>query len=206
MSMAMKYAMKKRMAKGGDAAMCAHGSSNCEMCHAKGGEVGVHDKDPSGEPGRSVAGKYVERANHARASNKGRIAQDTAKHWEGSAKEIHEKKLNELKSMKKPDLYAEGGFIDDEESSGYPPDLVSRILHERMMSKGGQVSNDTPVTADFEDNQFDDLVKDDDLEFHDTGANSGDEIGDAQEDEDRHDIVGKIMKSRSKKGKMPRPA
>lgn len=73
-------------------------------------------------------------------------------------------------------------------------------------SRGGRVSNDTPISADFADNQFDDLVKDDDLEEHYTGANSGDELGDAQEDEDRDDIVSRIMKSRKLRDRNPRPA
>ncbi len=103
---------------------------------------------------------------------------------------------------------AEGGFVGEEKASGYADeDMVGRIIRSRMQSysKGGRVSNDTPIIADFEENQFDDLVKDDDLEQHYTGANSGDEIGNEQEDEDRRDIVSRIMKSRKKKDKMPNP-
>jgi hypothetical protein len=48
-------------------------------------------------------------------------------------------------------------------------------------------------------------VKDDDLEQHYTGENSGDELGNAQEDEDRRDIVSRIMKSRRLKDRLPRP-
>lgn len=100
------------------------------------------------------------------------------------------------------DFYARGGEVD---GSGFSDDMVDRIMKHRY-SKGGQVANETGMSADFEPNQFDDLVKDDDLEFSDTGKNSGDEIGNEQEDEDRHDIVKRIMKSRAKKDKMPRPA
>ena len=39
-----------------------------------------------------------------------------------------------------------------------------------------------------------------------TGANSGDEIGNEQEDEDRRDIVSRIMKSRRLMDRNPRPA
>ena len=53
--------------------------------------------------------------------------------------------------------------------------------------------------ADFSPNEFDDLVLRDDLEQHYTGANSGDELDDEQEDADRHDIVARIMRSQAKK-------
>lgn len=79
-------------------------------------------------------------------------------------------------------------------------DLVDKIMAKRM-SKGGVVANEDhghedEDLADFSPNEFDDLVLRDDIEFSYTGANSGDEIGNAQEDEDRDDIVSKIMKSR----------
>jgi hypothetical protein len=129
-------------------------------------------------------------------------------------------------------MYADGGFVEEEEESGYMPrpeehadhmyehpvenqgdheDMVGRIMKKRMMhsqhySEGGRVANDTPPDSEFEPNQFDDLVKDDDLEEHYTGANSGDEIGNHQEDEDRRDIIARIMKSRRLKDRNPRPA
>jgi hypothetical protein len=83
-------------------------------------------------------------------------------------------------------------------------DLVMRIMRKRY-SEGGQVANqDKEITGDMP-NEFDVLHLDDGLEFHDTGANSGDELGDAQEDEDRRDIVSRIMKSRAKKDRLPNP-
>lgn len=129
-------------------------------------------------------------------------------------------------------MMAQGGFVHEEEESGYEPmphenkghaysheeenqdfpeeerDMVARIMASRAKgySKGGQVSNKTEPLADFEENEFDDLVKRDDLDFHYTGANSGDELGNEQEDHDRHDIVSKIMKSRRLKDRNPRPA
>lgn len=98
--------------------------------------------------------------------------------------------------------------VDDEKSSEDSDDsLVMRIMKKRY-SMGGEVANDTGEgqMADKMPNQFDDLVLDDSLENHDTGANSGDELGNSQEDEDRHDIISRIMKSRAKKDKNPRPA
>lgn len=169
MSMAMKYAMKKRMAKGG----MAHDDDcpGCNMCHggkmADGGDILGNLFSPlknegvkSGfDPGTMFLGKQAPKA----------------------------------------------AGVDDGGGSDFSDDMVSRIMKHRF-SKGGEVANDTPVTADFEDNQFDDLVKDDDLEFSETGKNSGDEDGDEAEDDDRKDIVSRIMKSRKKKDKMPRPA
>lgn len=110
---------------------------------------------------------------------------------------------------------AEGGFVGEEMASGFepPPEpeadageegIVDRIM--KRFSKGGEVTNATAVTADFEANEFDDLAKDDDLEFSDTEANSGDDLGDKAEDDDRKDIVSRVMKSRAKKDKNPRPA
>jgi hypothetical protein len=81
-------------------------------------------------------------------------------------------------------------------------DMVDRIMRKRM-SEGGRVANDDEVTADFEPNEFDDLVKDDHLEAHYPGS---EELGDEQEDMDRHDIVSRIMRSRMKKDRNPRPA
>ena len=95
---------------------------------------------------------------------------------------------------------AHGGDVDDD-------DMVSRIMKKRY-SKGGRVSNedhgeDQDELADFSPNEFDDLSLRDDLESSYTGANSGDEIGDKQEDEDREDMISRIMRSRKKTDKMP---
>jgi hypothetical protein len=113
--------------------------------------------------------------------------------------------------------YAEGGMVHPCENCGHVShpvenqddheDMVGEIMKKRhMYSEGGKVANKTPPTADFESAEYDDLVKDDDLEEHYTGKNSGDEEGDEAEDEDRKDMVSQIMKSRKKKGKMPHPA
>ncbi len=86
--------------------------------------------------------------------------------------------------------------------------MIDHIMKKRAYSKGGMVANDvgTGQEADKLPNQFDDLVLRDDLESSYTGANSGDELGNAQEDEDRRDIVAMIMKSRKKKDRLPSPA
>lgn len=186
MSLAIKYKMqqKARMADGG---VCEHGSHMCPMCHGgKMAEGGIPEEMPMPMP-----------------------------------RPMDDRKHRVADSMKKAfGSYSDGGFVHEEEASGYEKmpeeyagdeesedeDRVGRIMRKRHYSKGGRVANETPIKADFEENQFDDLAKDDDLEFHETGANSGDELGDEQEDDDRRDIVKRIMKSRSKKDRMPRPA
>lgn len=95
--------------------------------------------------------------------------------------------------------YAKGGEVDEDH------DMVGRIM-SKMMSKGGMVANDTESDIEDAPASFDDLVLDDDLESSYTGADSGDEIGNATEDEGRHDIVSRILKSFAKKDRMPRQA
>lgn len=96
-------------------------------------------------------------------------------------------------------------------------DLVDRIMEKRSqnfsglarLSRGGKVANDTGTgqEADKLPNQMDDLVLRDDLEStYGDDDNSGDALGNAQEDEDRKDIVARIMASRRKKDRMPNPA
>lgn len=128
---------------------------------------------------------------------------------------------------------AEGGFVEDEKESGYREmpksddrrdmgaeeetekgqrgidsgdlDLVGRIM-TRMFSKGGEVADDTPPLVDSEPADYDVLADEDGLAFHDTEANSGDEIGDEQEDEDRDDVASRAYRSWKKKDRNPSPA
>ncbi len=115
----------------------------------------------------------------------------------------HAERLENIKAMPKPNLpMAEGGGVGDKEL-----DMVGRIMkHRECMSQGGVVANSTELMADSEPAEFDDLVLDDHLEGHNSGADDGDDLGDAQEDHDRKDIVSRIMKSRAKGDRMPRPA
>ncbi len=96
--------------------------------------------------------------------------------------------------------------ISDDEIDGAEGDedmdMIGRIMKQRF-SKGGMVANDTDMSTDAEPNEFDELVLDDDLEGSYPGSQ---EIGNEQEDQDRDDIISRIMRSRSKKDRMPRPA
>jgi hypothetical protein len=141
-------------------------------------------------------------------------------------REEHKRVLREGRSMKKgyPDHFAEGGFVEDEmgeydpmehpepemneAAEGEDMDMIHKLLAKHF-SKGGMVANDVGVAeADKLPAEYDDLVlRDDDMSDADyTGANSGDEMGNKQMDSDEHDIIARIMKSRAKKDRMPRPA
>lgn len=85
-------------------------------------------------------------------------------------------------------------------------DIVDNVMRKRY-SEGGRVANETPITAGFSPNEFDDLVLRDDLEStYGEDNNAGDALGNSREDQDRHDIVARIMRSRAKKDRNPRPA
>lgn len=127
-----------------------------------------------------------------------------------------ERKLNqhgEIEEGPQGAYMAAGGIIEGNyQSKDHEMDMVGKIMKQRqkMFSKGGMVANggedELSHMADGKPNNFDDLALRDDLDFSYDGANSGDEIGNAREDHDRSDIVAKIMASRRKKDKMPRPA
>lgn len=89
---------------------------------------------------------------------------------------------------------AKGGEVDG--------DMIERIMNRRM-AKGGEVE---PL-ADFESNDFDRMDQidvPDDADY--TGANSGDHLGNEALDENDADLISRIMRSRAKKDRMPRPA
>lgn len=201
MSLAMAYHMKKR-------------NKSHEM--SRGGDVkGVHPESHySKKGGTSHAGAATRQENHYKEMRQEGDHSDIAGEHKRVLGEMHEMKGHDRKYL------AEGGEIDGSmpcENCGHisgskkedydDEDMVGQIMKKRHgYSKGGEVANEDEPMADSEPAEFDDLVKDDGLEFHETGKNSGDEDGDEQEDEDRHDIVSQIMKSRKKKDKMPHPA
>ena len=100
---------------------------------------------------------------------------------------------------------------DEDEGAGGGNEInpfVMKIMMGRAKgySEGGQVANEQGPLADHDPNEFDDLALRDDLESSYTGANSGDELGNTQEDEDRANIIKKIMQSRAKRDRNPRLA
>lgn len=100
----------------------------------------------------------------------------------------------------KMECMAEGGMAEHEQDA----DMIARIMHKRKMySEGGMVANETPPIADSEPAEFDDLVLDDHLEDN---SGPGNEHGDSDQDERDSDVISRVMKSRAKKDRMPRPA
>ncbi len=167
--------------------------------------------------------------------------------WQITNTQTPESNASNSKLLATRKKYANGGFVAEEEQSGYPPldppddedteyatreaklnqhlvaamdshmdGIVDRIMEQRskdfsgdarLMSEGGRVANADEPEADFLPNEFDDLHLRDDLEStYGEDDNAGDELGNAQEDQDRDDIVARIMASRRKKDRMPRPA
>lgn len=240
-SIAIAYAMKRKAQK--------HDRKEEEEDHYAKGGMSKYNPDLKGinqqagysnRQGESHAGYNVRMAHDIRHNKQPAIAdkEEEAKDQERRAKAIHEKNISEMRSMKKPNLYAHGGmseFEHEEDASGYDHgklpcpdcesghcnihsadmmehggDVVERIMHKGLknMSEGGRIANqehgpNDDDLADFSRNEFDDLVLRDDLNEHYTGANSGDEIGDEREDEDRRDIVSRAMRSLAKKDRMP---
>lgn len=108
-----------------------------------------------------------------------------------------------------------GSDEDTQTAEGYAMggDVVDRIIAKRknMYSEGGQIANggddDLDKMADGDPNNFDDLALRDGLSSsygHDD--NSGDALGNAQEAEDREDIIARIMRQRKMKQHNPSPA
>lgn len=100
---------------------------------------------------------------------------------------------------------AHGGMMKPmhgEQSMAHEEDMVGRVMKKRQMmySKGGMVANDTPIEADFDENDFDYLAKHDGLESEGTDNERGNEYG-----ADHSDPVSKIMMKRRKQHN-PRPA
>lgn len=102
------------------------------------------------------------------------------------------------------DMHAETSMAEE--------DLVDRIMTNRKQnnageakfSEGGKVANQDEIEAGFDPNEFDDLHLRDDLSSsYGEDDNAGDDLGNKQEDEDRSDLVDRIM-LRNFKQKIPR--
>ena len=187
-SLAIAYSMKRKKK------MCAGG----EM--AEGGEVETRR-------GQSAMGDIV-RANHMKKMATGQSNQEAMDYAKGMTQNRRLKQMNATDPNIKG--LADGGEVmgsmHGEQPGDHELDMVGRIMkHREHMSRGGEVANDTPIEADFMPNDFDDLAMRDDLESSYTGENSGDELGDDQEDHDREDMVARIMRSRAKKDHLPNP-
>lgn len=108
------------------------------------------------------------------------------------------------------DRYSSGGYVEGDEMYPHAKNKMFDVTNK--YSEGGKVANqehgkNDEDLAGFSPNEFDDLVLRDDLESsYSDDDNSGDALGNKQEDEDQHDIISRIMASRRKKDRMPNPA
>ncbi len=205
MSMAIKYAMgkkAKKMADGGEAvvdpdkAKKAAESMRKAFGYAEGGQVhetldytemkrGDSRKGNTGErKGQSRAGVEVREAKRQRGFGDS-DSDGRAKRAEGRAKDEHKAVLRDLKGSRRDRTnLAEGGLVD-------------RIMSKRS---GGD------VTADEQPNEFDVLELDPAPSPPHSGDDYGDDLGNAELDENDRDLISRIMRSRAKKDRMPRPA
>lgn len=176
MSMAVAYGLKKRAKK----------LSTDEKHSTMGGQTGVHA--PAGGRGSGTSDLMTDGPSDAKIKAKNALHQ-----------------LRNMAGQDRTNL-AEGGEVC--KACGGGSSMAHGGMVDRIMkSRGGQIANATPVVADFEDNDFDDLVlRDDDLEAVYTGANSGDELGNDQHDIENRTMIDRILASRAKKDRMPRPA
>lgn len=197
-NMAIKYNMMKKAKNFAIGGACdAHGDQMCKMCHggkmAEGGEVEdeLFDDDDSA---LDMVGHIMKK--RAKMFAEGGDTDDSTSEPDPSPAPTKRPVVDPDKAKSFSNAF-DNNFADG-------GDVVSSIMKKRGSTPGAK-ANEAGITADFEPNEFDDMVLDDNLDdFHDTGANSGDELGDHQEDEDRRDIVASIMKSRGKKDRLPR--
>jgi hypothetical protein len=223
-ALAIAYAMKKKhagMAKGGMAMPPSDPrlQSDAKMCDMCGGphsnEEHESDRhDSAGEPMMAEGGQI--RDNYQSPSTAMHQTRDGSVDPQDAYAPMHEGNVQRPSSMAVSEDDRRLNQHRHEENQGdmnteFP--LVEKIMMGRAKgySEGGRVANEDHGPMDsrlagFDQNEFDDLSLRDDLEFSYTGKTSGDEKGDAQEDEDRKDIVSRIMKSRAKKDRMPNPA
>jgi hypothetical protein len=177
--------------------------------YAEGGEVENGDIDTG--PDLSLPRKQSSTPEADAATEEDNKPHMTKQYAEGG--KIMDKKERAMKAFKGET--GDAAFNKEEQANIPQPaeqdpseGIVDRIM--KKMSQGGKVANadhgpNDSRLAGFDPNEFDDLVLRDDLESSYTGANSGDEIGNTQEDDDRDDIVSRIMKSLNKKDKLPSP-
>lgn len=195
-SLAIAYATKRRagkkMARGGAVGANSQAGVDAE-------EIGINTQALGHKRGTSHAGAMIERGGGKDGN-----------FFNKEAKSYHKEVLSEAKHMPKPTSgksgFAEGGCVDEDMEDMGDADMIARIMHKRKeYSKGGVVANDTGEgeEADELPNEFDDLVLDDHL-MDESGP--GNEHGDTEQEARDSDVVSKIMASRKKKDRMPRPA
>ena len=112
------------------------------------------------------------------------------------------------KKMGSPHEMPSSPQMGDEHGNDEDADMITRIMSKRkMMAEGGVVADEPGPEMDEHSADYDYLSSGDlDDSTTNSGSADGDELGNAQEDEDRHDVVSRIMKQRKMKNTNPRPA
>jgi len=202
-SLAIAYSMRrqakrKKMAEGGDTDDSGPTTADLIVRGAKfGPDAGPRPKPSATPAGYAEGGEVVPGHIEDQGIHEDELASGYLAMPEDGVTMNHEAMMEDDKRLNQHgnDEIAPGG-----------DDIVDRIMRKRY-SEGGKVANATPITAGFRPNEFDDLVLRDGLESdYGDDDNSGDELGNEREDHDREDIVARIMRSRAKKDRLPRPA
>ncbi len=187
-------------------------------------EAGHHAKYRTTDMDRSYSNQKAKEAHHKVLSELQSMPKPNLPMYEGGAVSEDDRMLNQHGEYEEGpqgggqgfhgESYAgnPGNSADNYQSESHEEDMVGRIMkmRQRMYSEGGRIANadhgeDQANLAGFAPNEFDDLVLRDNLHSSYTGENSGDNLGNAQEDADQQDIVSRIMRSRAKKDRLPNP-
>jgi hypothetical protein len=175
----------------------AYGNAKAALGFAEGGEVGVNKT--IGIRGRSEAGAKLNPA----------FSTFGKEHDVENSKEEHRKTLGEMRGMKKPNLYADGGQvtaddISDEQAanSGYPPgperkayiaDRQNRAAAGNPQAHGGMIGNSAANEKEpyklAEGGEIEDGEDQEESEMHDI---IGDELMDSLERKDKKGIMSAL--------------
>ncbi len=202
MSMAVKYGMKKRMAKGGD--VKSHKGQGDDSGTPGGVHADVSRKEwgSGARQGTSLAGEHTRGASRAKEAGQNRAHASRSE----SAKNLHKEALSKLKSDKgdRTNL-AEGGEVEADDPAKKAADSMRKAFHfadggmvDRIMGKrkGGETADEQPA-------EYDPMELEPAPEADYPGSN---EHGNEALDENDQDLISRIMRSRAKRDSMPRPA
>lgn len=121
--------------------MCDGADCSNPDCYSHGGKIkGVHEETHAskyGNKGESYAGHLVRESKEAEAMNNNNENERAVSEPLEKAKHEHKHALKELKSMKKPNLYAEGGEVEEVEALEDPmqPNDMDNELQDAMGSE-----------------------------------------------------------------------
>ena len=179
-SLAIAYALKRKAKKMADGGQVEHEAAESDAV----------ERQEHQEPQHDLVDRQEQSKPLKQLAEGGDIEEDSVDRQEHKAPQ---KDLVDHSDPSKPIIMqklAKGGVVD-------------RIMAKRKgpLAEAMEGEAEEDHLADSEENEFDDVVKEDSAESH---IPSDEEHSDEQEDEDRKDIVSKIMASRRLKDKMPK--